>query len=45
MVNQILVHQDGFKNIIEPRKGDLGYDLIASSEPILKTILSNTKLM
>lgn len=36
MVSHILVHQDGFKNIIEPRKGDLGYDLIASSEPIFE---------
>jgi len=36
MVSNILVHQDGFNNIIEPRSGDLGYDLIASSEPIFE---------
>lgn len=36
MLNNILIHEDGFENIIEPRSGDLGYDLIASSEPIFE---------
>lgn len=36
MVNNILIREDGFDNIIPPRGGDLGFDLIADSDPIFE---------
>lgn len=36
MINNILIREDGFDNIIQPRGGDLGFDLIADSDPIFE---------
>lgn len=34
--NVINILESGFENIISPRDGDLGFDLIANSDPIIK---------
>jgi dUTPase len=32
----IYTHTDGFNNILQPREGDLGFDLIAADDPIFE---------
>lgn len=42
----IYAHTDGFNNILPPREGDLGFDLIAAEDPIIEDsyIEYNTKV-
>lgn len=32
-MTNIFIHTNGFQNILQPRTGDLGFDLIAASDP------------